>query len=70
MNKLTLALTILITLGVSSCNKQECHECHYDDSNGTEVELGEYCNEDLEELESKGYSDANGDNHEVHCHEH
>jgi hypothetical protein len=52
----------------TSCNKKECHECHYD-LNGTEVELGEKCDEDLETLEKDGI-DVNGVNYEVHCHEH
>lgn len=52
----------------ASCNKSECHECHYD-LNGAEVELGEKCDEDLETLERDGI-DVNGVNYEVHCHEH
>ena len=56
-------------LGFSACNKNKCHECHYDD-NGAEVELGEYCGDDLENLEASGYTDSAGTVHTVHCHEH
>ena len=64
--------SILIIAGLSvfsvSCNKSECHECHYD-KDGEEVELGEKCDPDLETLEAQGI-DVNGINYEVHCHEH
>jgi hypothetical protein len=50
-----------------SC-KKKCHECHYD-LNGAEVEIGEYCGDELEALEAAGF--AVGDTtYEVHCHEH
>jgi hypothetical protein len=52
---------------LTSCKKQ-CHDCHYDGPNG-EVELGEKCEDEVEELESKGYT-INGENYTVHCHEH
>lgn len=56
----TLALTI------SSCKK--CHECHYDSPSG-EVEIGEYCDDKLEEIEKSGYTV--GDSvYTVHCEEH
>lgn len=64
-----IASTLVLIIVISSCKKEECHECHYDD-NGGEVELGSYCGDDLEEIEANGYVDSNGDNHEVHCHEH
>ncbi|MBK7127819.1 MAG: hypothetical protein IPM74_14720 [Crocinitomicaceae bacterium] len=60
-----IALVSVIVL-FSACNK--CHECHYDKA-GAEVELGEYCNENLEEVEANGYTDSTG-TYEVHCHEH
>lgn len=60
---------VLIGMGVfafTSCKK--CAECHYDGPNG-EVELGEYCDDDLHEMEENGY--VVGDTtYEVHCHEH
>jgi len=49
-----------------SCEK--CSECHYD-FNETEVEMGEYCGEDLENIEKSGF-DLDGTNYEVHCNEH
>ena len=63
----------LFAIGLSimavSCNKEECHECHYDGPNG-EVELGEKCGDDLEALEASGYTDDNGTKYDVHCHDH
>lgn len=53
---------------LTSCNKPNCHECHYDGPNG-EVELGEKCNDELEKLEANGYEE-NGTVYTVHCHEH
>ena len=55
-------------IGISSCSKNKCHDCHYD-KNGAEVELGEKCGDDLEQLESNGYTDTTG-TYTVHCHEH
>ena len=64
--------TILWILGwtilFASCKKNECHECHYDGPSG-EVELGEKCGDDLENLEKNGYA-TGGVHYEVHCHEH
>jgi hypothetical protein len=67
----------LFAIGLSimsvSCNKEECHECHYDQvENGitTEVELGLKCDDELKAVEANGYTDAAGNNYEVHCHEH
>ncbi len=55
-------------LGLNSCSK-DCHECHYEDANDVEVELGEKCDDDLENLEADGYT-VDGVTYEVHCHEH
>ena len=62
----TLMFTMLI---LTACKKEECHECHYEDASGAEVELGEKCGDDLESLEASGYN-VGGTNYEVHCHEH
>ena len=43
---------------IVSCKKNQCAECHYDGANGAEVELGEYCGDDLENIEADGYSDG------------
>jgi hypothetical protein len=66
--KINLRLTFFaVSALVASC-KERCHECHYD-LNGAEVEIGEYCGDDLEALEAGGF--AAGDTiFEVHCHEH
>ncbi|MEX1192847.1 MAG: hypothetical protein WEA99_12805 [Brumimicrobium sp.] len=51
----------------TSCKK--CEECHYDGSDGDEVEMGELCDDELEEREQHGI--VVGDTtYEVHCHEH
>ncbi|MFK8044363.1 MAG: hypothetical protein AB8B72_02630 [Crocinitomicaceae bacterium] len=51
-----------------SCNK--CSECHYD-KGGDEVEIGEYCEDDLEAIEKSGfYETATDSTYEVHCNEH
>ena len=55
-------------IAISSCVKNECHECHYD-KNEAKVELGEKCGDELEQLESNGYTDTTG-TYTVHCHEH
>ncbi len=65
------SLVIALGFGLvlfSSCKKNECHECHYD-VNGTEVEIGEKCGDDLEAIEKDGIV-VNGVQYTVHCHEH
>jgi hypothetical protein len=60
-------------LSLNSCKKEECHACHYEKiSNGveTEIELGEKCGSELEELEKNGFKDSDETTYEVHCHEH
>lgn len=73
MKATILILGSVLALSVTSCNKDECHDCHYEIvENGveTEVELGEKCGDDLENLEKDGFTDADGTTYEVHCHEH
>lgn len=65
--KLFFTALAFSTLSIS-CSK-ECHECHYEDANNNEVELGEKCDEELENLERDGYT-VGGETFEVHCHEH
>lgn len=63
-----VAAIALIAFGTASCKK--CSECHYDKA-GAEVELGEYCDDDLENIEKDGFHDHDADTtYEVHCHEH
>ena len=62
--KLSVLLTAIVTMAsLASCKK--CMECHYE-KNGQDLELGEYCGDDIEELEKNGYTDADG-THPVHC---
>jgi hypothetical protein len=53
---------------VVSCKKNKCEECHYD-VNGTEVEMGKLCGDDLEDKEKNGIM-VDGVKYDVHCHEH
>lgn len=51
-----------------SCEK--CSECHYDKA-GAEIEIGEFCDDDLEAIENSGFFEAATDStYEVHCHDH
>jgi hypothetical protein len=66
MNKV-ICVFAFFSLFTAAC-KKKCHECHYD-LNDAEIEIGEYCGDDLEALEADGL--AVGDTtYEVHCHEH
>lgn len=69
ITKFGLAVVAFASLALVGCKKNKCAECHYDASNGSEVEIGEYCGDDLEDIESKGYSDGTT-TYEVHCGEH
>lgn len=66
MKQLIVGITLLSLTSLMSCKK--CSECHYDGASG-EVELGEYCGNELENLENSGYTAADT-TYEVHCHEH
>ena len=73
INKFQLMKTIFIAamllIASTTCNKEECYECHYDGPNG-EVELeGEYCGEAAEDLENSGYV-MDTMVYTVHCGEH
>lgn len=65
-NKFVLSGLIITAFSFTSCKK--CAECHYDSPNGL-VEIGEYCDDDLEDIEKTGFI-VNGVNYEVHCHDH
>ena len=56
---------LLVAFSFVACKKNKCAECHYD-ANGSEVELGNYCGDDLENIEANGYSDGNA-TYTVHC---
>jgi hypothetical protein len=62
-----IAILFAISLLAVSC-KKKCHECHYD-SNAGEVEIGEYCGDELEAIEARGFT-VGDTTYEVHCHEH
>ena len=71
MKTKTVAITIIAVtalVALPSCKKNKCKECHYD-KNGAEVELGEYCGDDLEMIEQNGTT-VNDTLYEVHCGEH
>lgn len=71
MKKVVFLTSVLLTsvLVLSSCKKEECHECHYEDASGAKVEIGEKCGSELENAEASGVN-VNGTNYEVHCHDH
>lgn len=74
MKKTSIVLGLSIILAsLNSCKKNECHECHYEVvTNGveTEIELGEKCSSELEDLEANGFTTSDGTTYQVHCHEH
>jgi Zn-dependent alcohol dehydrogenase len=53
-----------LLLFTASCKK--CEECHYDGPNDEEVEIGELCDDELEDAEANGYV-VDGTTYEVHC---
>ena len=72
MKKVTSFIMMASIAGLtvlSACKKEECHECHYEGDDGKEVEIGEYCDEDLEKMEKDGYT-KDGKTYEVHCEDH
>lgn len=66
---IAIAAFLSATAIVSSCKKESCHECHYEDASKKEVELGNKCGDELETLEKDGIT-INGTKYEVHCHDH
>jgi len=64
--KLLIGGTLMLGLAFTSCKK--CAECHYDGPEG-QVNIGEYCGQDLEFIENDGYT-VNEEKYEVHCHDH
>ena len=69
-NLLLFAAAISFVALTSSCKKDKCSECHYDDINDNEVEMGEFCGDALEDLEALGsYTDSTG-TYVVNCEGH
>ncbi|MEX1003674.1 MAG: hypothetical protein WDZ35_16260 [Crocinitomicaceae bacterium] len=67
MKKATIFIIAAVGFTFASCKK--CEECHYDDADGNEAEIGEICDEELEDAEANGY--AVGDTtYTIHCEEH
>lgn len=70
---LVAIMLVAFAFGMSftSCKKKEqCAECHYDDANGDEIEMGKYCGDELEKIESEGKTTVGGVEYVVHCGEH
>ena len=81
------AIIVSSTIILTSCHKdEECHECHiaYNGPNGEiEIEIGEFCGSELEDVEAPGYTHTLTDHvvvgndtvpagtySEIHCEEH
>ncbi len=67
VNVFSAALILFAATSVVSCGKNKCEECHYELTDGSEVELGDYCGKDLKEIEKNGFTDAEGNKYDVHC---
>ena len=65
MKSIIITFSAVILVGLASCNKNKCEECHYDKA-GQEIPLGEVCGDEMEALEANGYTDSTG-NYVVHC---
>lgn len=63
-----VGVMLLASVAFISCKKNKCAECHYD-KDGQEVELGNYCGDDIEDIEASGHNE-DGVNYTVHCGEH
>jgi len=61
-----LIATILVVV-LSSC--KECGSCHYILDDESEVEMGEFCDEEKDNLIQSGYTDTTG-TYDVVCHIH
>ncbi|PWH85692.1 hypothetical protein [Brumimicrobium oceani] len=66
--KKRVIFSALLVAGFTFTSCEKCSECHYDGPNG-EIEIGEYCGDELEDIEASGFT-VNDVNYEVHCHEH
>ena len=91
MKNISLLVCLLSSLMFISCEKDDhddCHECHISlmdmDGSEHEHEIGEFCGDDLSDVESNGFTVTTAFSHkgvtyevghffeasEVHCEEH
>lgn len=66
--RFALPFVAFAAFSLTSCKK--CEGCHYDGADGNEVEMGEYCDQELEDLEKAGTTEVDGQTYVVHCGEH
>ncbi|NDB34529.1 MAG: hypothetical protein EB023_04110 [Flavobacteriia bacterium] len=60
-----IVFSVAFIFAASACKKNKCADCHYDKA-GSEIELGEKCGDEMEQLEANGYTDTTG-TYVVHC---
>ncbi len=66
MKQIMLIAVVAVGGTISSCKK--CHECHYDKA-GAEIEIGEFCDDELTAIEENGYTIGDS-TYVVHCEAH
>ena len=71
MNKLRILSGIAVLTGVmalGSCVKDDdtCKVCHYNETDGSSVSLGQLCGNEYKTVESSGYVSGTG-HHSVTC---
>lgn len=70
MIKLTACFGVLAFVGgvfLSSCAKEDvCKVCSYNESDGSNVSMGELCGNEYETVESSGFVTSTG-HHDVTC---
>jgi ferredoxin len=62
-----MSAVVITSMALVSCGKNKCEECHYELANGSEAELGEFCGDEMKDLEKNGYTDSTGTTYDVHC---
>ena len=66
VNVFSAALLLFAATSVASCGKNKCEICEYY-KDGVDTEIGEFCGDDLKDIEKNGYTDSTGVTHDVHC---
>lgn len=71
MNKLTIltgvfALTAVSILSSCSKNEDDCKVCHYSESDGSTVSMGELCGDEYKTVQTSGFVTSTG-HHPVTC---